>query len=376
MICSLLWEVRDLGFEHKDYIYCLDETSWDSTMCQKMLEAVRDFRLSILDVGDGKNAQRLKRLYDETIHTYIATTEGDLVRKHTGNPSGSPNTIADNTIGLFWTFSYAYVRCFQKIREVLSKVPCYEMVASYLYGGDFLKNVLARDIDGSWRDPSFLILRESVKVKMCGDDNIWNVRGNASELITAENIAFIWRSEMGVKAHAPHDKGELSYAPLHLSARGDCPPEMVYLSMQTLRLSSGTYVPVPERNRVFSSLLYGSSKVSPLWSLMRACALRQESFWDPVCRERLADFIKFMLTQKMQELKADRSVPFTLYEVLTFYKTDYQLIQQYLGQEAGYVQMKPTPDAMILAIKSSCNIEVSNARLKELEFFFEDAKRI
>ena len=42
------------------------------------------------------------------VNSVIITADGNIVQKSTGNPSGSVNTISDNTLALYWLLAYAW----------------------------------------------------------------------------------------------------------------------------------------------------------------------------------------------------------------------------------------------------------------------------
>ena len=64
-----------------------------------LFEAICDFRIKCLRVRDRTpdNINRIRQYYRNIVNSVIITADGIIVQKHLGNPSGSVNTISDNT---------------------------------------------------------------------------------------------------------------------------------------------------------------------------------------------------------------------------------------------------------------------------------------
>lgn len=96
----------------------LDESAFDASLFVRALEGQRDLRWGLLHPvwkttpSGGENTllkKKMWNIYDAIINSVIVLDNGEVVQKHTGNPSGSANTIVDNTMILFRLFAYAWL---------------------------------------------------------------------------------------------------------------------------------------------------------------------------------------------------------------------------------------------------------------------------
>ena len=92
--------------------YALDESEYDSSLRSYMMWGCARLRWKMLRAEDRTpaNLQRIKVYYRNLINSLVVTAEGVLVFKLTGNPSGSVNTINDNTLILYALLAYAWIR--------------------------------------------------------------------------------------------------------------------------------------------------------------------------------------------------------------------------------------------------------------------------
>jgi len=102
------------------------------------------------------------------------------------------------------------------------------------------------------------------------------------------------------------------------------------------------YVPYPETDKVMASMSFDLKFNNARWSLLRACALRIESFFNEECRNILSEYIQWIQDEFKHELESilDESEEFdflTYNQVLTVYKTDIEIAELYLGTKEGLV---------------------------------------
>jgi hypothetical protein len=239
----------------------LDETAYDSSLFARSLMGVRDFRWSCLVAEERTPVmwRRMEHVYNQIVHSYMVTETGEVLLKHTGNPSGSPNTVTDNTLILFRLFAYAWI--------VLHKTN-FPGQDERLTLGYFLQNVEAA---------------------LYGDDNTFTCSDDCVSWFNPRGIAPVW-SGIGVITKTPCDDPR----PLR---------EVSFLSNGfSYDEGLGVWLPVPEENRVLSSLMWGSAVDDVRWHLLRACALRLDSYGNESCRRVLQNYIEFLMQEYSDQL--------------------------------------------------------------------------
>lgn len=276
----------------------LDESAFDSSLFVEALLGQMELRWSFLREEDRtpENRLRLERLYNAIVHSVIVLENGELIQKHTGNPSGSSNTIVDNTMILFRLFAYAWiVLCKQQ-----SRATSYE---------EFMREVEAA---------------------LCGDDNTFTVSDRVVGWFNPSTIAPVW-SGIGVTTKTPCS------LPRPLS-------EVQFLSQGfAFHDELGIWVPVPETERVLSSLMYGSDVDDVRWHFLRACALRMDSWGNPECRSVIAAYIEYLSREYKRELIGSVERPkgaITMETIATNWKSDAWMEALYCGRESGYLKSK------------------------------------
>lgn len=90
-------------FRHKNFC-SFDVSSFDST-----IQWAFDLVLSVRSHFAPHLSSQLANLYANIYHTPLVTRTGDVFLKHGGNPSGSFNTIIDNSIALLSYYMLAYM---------------------------------------------------------------------------------------------------------------------------------------------------------------------------------------------------------------------------------------------------------------------------
>lgn len=276
--------------------YELDETNYDASLSARMLYGQRDIRWSLLRSADQtpETWGRLCVLYDQIVHSVIVMENGELVRKHTGNPSGSTNTVVDNTMILFRLFAYAWV----KLRP-----PDTPSTLSY-----FMTHVEAA---------------------LYGDDNSFSVSNEVVGWFNPTTIAAIW-SEIGVITKTP-DEQSRPVANISFLSNG-------FRYDADLQL----WLPCPETDKVLCSLMYGSSLNDIRWHYLRACALRIDSYGDLTCRAVLRDYIAYLDNHYSNELNGSVTkdkVTISMEDIRSVWKSDSWIGALYSGRESEVVDI-------------------------------------
>jgi hypothetical protein len=277
--------------KHKN-AHDLDETDYDASLLRVLLEAVRDFRWECLNELEKTPETWLRHCatYEMIIHSIMVLDFGDLCQKHSGNPSGSANTIVDNTLALFILIAYAFIKLY------------YEKYS---------------------RDPSYEFFVGNVEAALCGDDNSYTNSDEVEEFFPVPEISRVWTS-IGVKTK--YD------TPLPKKLK-----DIRFLSHGFV-YNSGFWLPSPETNRVLCSLLYGSKKDDIRWHLMRAHALLLESWPNEDCRHILKRYIAYVYSYHQKELvgsvRIDDNNKLSMLEINNLQKSDAEIWMLYTGNES------------------------------------------
>lgn len=228
--------------------YALDESEYDSSLRSYMMWGCARFRWTCLseEFQTPENLYRIKNYYRNLVNTIIISPEGVLIQKLGGNPSGSVNTINDNTLILFTLLSYAWIR----------NVPDKEQTSLH----EFLENV---------------------SMALCGDDNTWTVSDEAHPFFNGKSVCETF-STIGVITTSD------CYEPRS-------PEDLDYLSAHTVYLR-GIAVPQYNREKIITSLLYSNKqKHTPANALTRASGMLVCGYTDAVLRKFLRDVIAWLL---------------------------------------------------------------------------------
>jgi hypothetical protein len=262
--------------------WALDVSQWDSSCFRETLEGQAQLRWSFLKEKwkTSDNRTRFFNLYDHIINSVIVLENGFLVQKFTGNPSGSANTVVDNTMILFRLLAYAWI-------TIMGDDASYE---------DFMENVFA---------------------VLYGDDNTFSVHERVRDRFNAKSIAEVFAS-VGFKVTTDDWEArpiiELDF--LSNGFRYDQGIQMV--------------VPVPETNKVLSSLLYGSGDADIRWHFLRACNLRNDSWGNLELRYHLREYLQDLLRERMDDFVGEVN-DVRVSDILNLYKTDHELSLLYSG---------------------------------------------
>lgn len=276
------------------HAYELDESSFDASLFAQAMYGQRDIRWNMLREEDRTpdTWARLCNVYDSIVHSVIILENGELSQKHTGNPSGSSNTIVDNTMILYRLFAYAWLVLCEEIGRETSR-------------SDFENNVEAA---------------------LNGDDNTYTVSDECNAWFTPAAIACVW-SAIGVTTKTPCQTSRPLKSVMFLSNGFGWDEGL------------GIWMPVPETERVLSSLCYGSVVDDPRWHLLRACALRLDSYGNVECRRVLSGYIEYLNHKYRAEMFGDvcrsGSAPVSMKEIRNVWKSDVWIEALYCGSESA-----------------------------------------
>jgi len=234
-----------------------------------------------------ENKIRLWNIYEALVETVMVLEDGCLVQKNTGNPSGSSNTIVDNTLILERLFAYAFI--------VLSNE----------------QNV----------NPLYTYYQDNVEAAMNGDDNTYTCSNEVVGWFHPSNVGRVW-SAIGVTTKTPCE------TPRKVEECSFLSNGFVYSD------ELGIYLPCPTRERVLSSLLYGSCVDDVRWHLLRASALRIDSFGNEEVRKILSDYIAFLTSNYRDELVGVcEGIP--IKEILGIWRDERWIKALYSGSEGS-----------------------------------------
>lgn len=280
--------------------YELDESEYDSSIFCNALWDMVDLRFSMLKRCEQTpdNYKRFEKLYEAIINSYVVLEDGHIVRKFTGNPSGSANTIVDNTIILYRLFVYAW-----------------------------FKFCDTHDINTDYSH-----FHSNVRAALNGDDNTYTT---TPEFVSF-NPAFIqsiWAT-IGVTAKSP------SLEPRHLSSVSFLSNEFTWDSRYDLWLPKLSY------DKLMCSLALGSQYEDVRWHLLRAYALRIEGYTNKAFFSFVEDFIEYLHTVHKHELVgsfflSSSKISISMETIESMRLTEKQLDYLYLGFESKGLIKEP-----------------------------------
>jgi len=210
----------------------LDFTGFDGSCNPREFEQVMNLRFGLYtaDLQNSTICRALKAYYAEVVHTKIVMDSGDVIQKHTGNPSGQINTIIDNC--LINEFRWYYAWC-------TIMPPDYHSLESF---------------------------KEHCELVTCGDDSVVSCSDAVLALFTPSKVFEVflnqgWKPKFGL---------ESGWQPIHT---------LSYCSSH-FKWISGYVVPVPNNyQKLLASLLYGGERRSARETLSRLLGIKIETFF-------------------------------------------------------------------------------------------------
>ncbi len=237
--------------------FALDESQYDSSLRAYLMWGCGRLRWNMLasEFRTPANWRRIRTFYRNLVNTVIITPTGVLVMKTTGNPSGSPNTINDNTLILYVLMAYAWIMC-------------------------------------NPNQTSYEEFEDNTAKVLVGDDNTWTVSDWAFEFYNARTVIEQW-STIGVTTTTDSLDPRL-------------PEELDFLSAKTVFMQ-GQAVPVYDRKKLLTSLLYAPKEhMTPATTLSRTGALLTVGWTDIPFRKFCRDLIDWLLERYDKTLKDDQ----------------------------------------------------------------------
>jgi hypothetical protein len=258
--------------------FALDESQYDSSLRNYLMWAMAGFRWRMLREEDQtpENLERIRVYYRNLVNTLIITSEGVFVMKQGGNPSGSVNTITDNTLILYTLLAYAWI-----------------MVSPEVFN-------------------SYEMFESELALALCGDDNTWTVSNEAVQFFNARSVIREW-AVLGVTTTTD----SLDPRPVE---------DLDFLSAFTVFID-GVAVPLYKREKLLTSLLYSRDPDNPSFTLLRAAALLRVGYADPQMRSYLRELISWLVYRYGLVLADDPDWKSSLRQV----PTDVELRRLFLG---------------------------------------------
>jgi len=288
--------------------FSLDESAYDATLAARLLFDLVEFRFHMLEEKYRTQSiyNMMYHVYEEIVHSVTVCTTGEVFIKHIGNPSGSANTIVDNTLILYRLLAYAWIRLAPHNENIL-KGPLFDM-----------------------RKQSYF--EENVEAALNGDDNLWSVSDEVVKWFNAQTVKAEWL-KIGIKAHADPDIPE-NYLPRKF--------EQCDFLCQNFKLFANCWVPYPETQKIMCALCYGGkTQMSVKMALLRAHALRLESFFNDECRCEIMKYIEFLRKNYDDQLRLEPVklktgvVEPRFQDIMASFFTDSECLQMYLGYEVS-----------------------------------------
>lgn len=117
-----------------------DATDWDSSLGFRIPMLIYKFRFMMLkpELQTEENYIRMMNAAKNVFFSVMILFDGTVVGKYGGNPSGSANTVVDNTLILYFMFAYIY---YLLIPDKRSYYYFSKYVTLLLYGDDNLSKV-------------------------------------------------------------------------------------------------------------------------------------------------------------------------------------------------------------------------------------------
>lgn len=308
--------------------FAFDFSKYDMSMFVKLFMTICEFRLSCLHPDDctPDNVRRLRVLYTNMLNCVVWTVLGEFLFKTTGNNSGQPNTLPDNTIAQTLLWYYVFLRLWRSQHVV---VPLPDLNYTDPRSRELSSSLASQVL------PSLEDFARAVSPLYCGDDSIMGVSDEVLSWFNVNTISSQFDTiGMKVTCDTP--------VPKQLSL-------LDFLSHDFVQLpGSSVYLPAPRTNKVMCSLYVSNGSPDPRWVLMRAFALRIESWANLRCRALLSEFIVLTMLHFRSELVGSLQIPsaphlsITWASILSSYLSDDVLRRLYYGLE-GALNVRSLP---------------------------------
>jgi hypothetical protein len=277
----------------------LDYAGFDGSCSIEEFTQVMNIRFNLLDakLQTAEVLSAMQRYYAEVVHTRILMDTGELIRKHTGNPSGQINTILDNCMINEFRWYYAWCLITEESMHNLD---------------DF---------------------RRYCELVTCGDDSLLTVHPEIEDVFTPHKIFNIF------KDHGWEPKFGLT--------TGWQPVETLSYCSQHFKWMYGYVVPVPNnKEKLMASLLYGGNKRNVRETLGRLLGVKIESYFLTGFRSALDRLISELFERHFLSLRqpADKN-EFSYNELLILNRDFVSAYSLYLdeSEHTAHVSAGPVP---------------------------------
>jgi len=331
------WHDMLARLPHKNF-FGADLSNQDASMFREAMLEQAEIRFEMYDRAHqtDENWERLSNLYIQIVYSLIVLAQGEVVEKDSGNPSGSGNTITDNTMILFRLLSYSWLMLWLEHYETFDRFSFQEEFHYTYYISKVSANLIGDD----------LLLNEHDDVLA-----VFHIRGI---------VRVLWSLFVVMKPEFEEPIQDLC--------------KLSYCSHTSMRYY-GTYVPVMEFSRGVASLAWKGASLlhrqgkpqddpSVHYTLQRVLDIRREGFWNEQLF-RLADSLARWILETHRELLAipARTGPLagtTLENIMSAYLTPSALIYLYTGKEGlakqcSFEAVRPTASKLCSRV-SSCTL--------------------
>jgi hypothetical protein len=299
------------------HFFGADLSNQDASMFQEaMLEQAEiRFEMYAREEQTDLNWRRLTNLYVQIVFSLVVLAQGEVVEKDTGNPSGSGNTITDNTMILFRCLAYAWLVLWQEKYTTFDR---------FVFQDEFRYSCFMANVRGN----------------IIGDDTLLNMSDHALTVYHIRAIVRVmWTLYIVMK---PENDEPLSDF------------QKLSFCSHTTRTYFGTFIPVMEFSRGVASLGWkgasllhqGGQEVAGHdvhYTLQRALDIRREGFWNDQLFELADSFVRWILnTHSVLLSKPAASGPIagkSLEGILASYLSEAALIYLYTGKETVVKQI-------------------------------------
>lgn len=229
--------------------FAMDVKRWDSHFPRVLFESIREFRFSRLAPAyrTRANKQKFDNLYEQIIASATVLNWGEVVQTRLGNPSGSPNTVVDNTLGLYALLCYVWVRACQDVGT----------------------------------EPDYMVFQDQVVPALYGDDNTFSASEMGLDMLRPTQFK-VYAQELGFTVTADSDE------PCSVM-------ELDFLSSTFVKSGCGIIVPKPKKPMKALASMAFRGDGDPLNTWSRACSHRINSFFEPKVFEQADSFCQFLL---------------------------------------------------------------------------------
>jgi hypothetical protein len=273
-----------------------DMSEMDSSLNNILSDILYDFRKECICRGDKEIAAKIDEVKFHVQHSVIITTDGHLLQKCTGNPSGSGNTSIDNSLALFLLLAYGFA---------VLLWPKYDLTHN-AFGDLFMNSVVAF---------------------MYGDDDTAFFSPEISSLCNMQLLKPVFAKVFFFMTFENDDESLLPMQRLSFLSNGFWWCERY-----------SVWVPRPGSAKLLASLLFGSKCTDVRWSILRAYAILIEGYWNDEVREVTSAYIDYLF-RKYNEHFVDGEVycGITWQSIKSVFRTHSQIETLYVGKLEGGV---------------------------------------